>query len=284
MAAARRFAASMMAELDSDEDEKSTPQDAVSRTENASEGKAEDATVSQKEVEEVAAKVDATALNEPEEEEEEVKQVNKGFYAQGGGKKMSKQQKRKLAKEAEEKRRYEQAKEEAKNMVDPRVEEDKLLATKLAPLKLAVKDVKADGHCLYRSVGDQCVQNLSKLPDSLAEEVASWAQGTEYLKLRRRTADFMRRFRSDFEPFVDAAGEGDAYEEYLKKIEGTAEWGGDVELTAMARSLGAHIHVHSATLQEQTFSPDVPSALHFNVSFHQHAYGLGEHYNSLTPL
>mmetsp|Transcript_17525 Transcript_17525/g.35158 ORF Transcript_17525/g.35158 Transcript_17525/m.35158 type:complete len:91 (-) Transcript_17525:852-1124(-) len=88
----------------------------------------------------------------------------------------------------------------------------------------------------------------------------------------------MRKYRADFEPFVDAD-----YEAYLSKIESTAEWGGDIELQAMSRALGANIHVHSAALAEQIFSPAAPSPLHFNVSFHRHDFGLGEHYNSLRP-
>ena len=31
--------------------------------------------------------------------------------------------------------------------------------------------VKADGHCLYRAVADQCRQNLASLSDAVAQEV-----------------------------------------------------------------------------------------------------------------
>eukprot|EP00288_Rhodomonas_lens_P007238 CAMPEP_0177724084 /NCGR_PEP_ID=MMETSP0484_2-20121128/18543_1 /TAXON_ID=354590 /ORGANISM="Rhodomonas lens, Strain RHODO" /LENGTH=271 /DNA_ID=CAMNT_0019236535 /DNA_START=28 /DNA_END=843 /DNA_ORIENTATION=+ len=269
MARAAASFASLMAEVDSDDD-KPAP-----KLEEKAEAKVKEADAA---VSEAAAQLKKASVEEKKEEEEEEDNAPKGFYATTGGKKLSKQQKRKLAKEAEEKRRYEEAKKEAENQPDPRAEEDKALAVKLAPLKLTVKEVKPDGHCLYRAVGDQCVQNLSSLPENLSNEVSAWPEGTEYLKLRRKTAEYMRLRRNDFEPFVDAD-----YDSYLQKIEGTAEWGGDIELQALSRALGANIHVHSALLAEQVFSPDAPSSLHFNVSFHRHAFGLGEHYNSLKP-
>lgn len=38
----------------------------------------------------------------------------------------------------------------------------------------------------------------------------------------------------------------------------TAEWGGDLELKALAKAINAHLHVHSAQLPEQVFKPDGP--------------------------
>lgn len=39
-----------------------------------------------------------------------------------------------------------------KGWEDPRVMEEQIFETKLAPLGLMVHPVKADGHCLYRAV------------------------------------------------------------------------------------------------------------------------------------
>jgi hypothetical protein len=37
----------------------------------------------------------------------------------------------------------------------------------------------------------------------------------------------------------------------------------------------------SAEQSEQVFSPDNPCGAHLLVSYHRHAFGLGEHYNSV---
>ena len=47
--------------------------------------------------------------------------------------------------------------------------------------------------------------------------------------------------------------------------------------------MGSHIHVYSAAMSEQTFSPPTASDVHLRLSYHKHAFGLGEHYNSVLP-
>ena len=44
--------------------------------------------------------------------------------------------------------------------------------------------------------------------------------------------------------------------------------------------LCSHIHVFSAAMSEQTFSPEGSSSVHLRVTYHKYAFGLGEHYNS----
>jgi len=48
-----------------------------------------------------------------------------------------------------------------------------------------------------------------------------------------------------------------------------------------AGRLRSHIHVYSAAMSEQTFSPEGSSNVHLRVTYHKHAFGLGEHYNSV---
>ncbi|EKX34406.1 hypothetical protein GUITHDRAFT_147248 [Guillardia theta CCMP2712] len=217
---------------------------------------------------------------EKEEEEEEEEPAGFKYAASGKGKK-GRQQKRKEAKAAMEKKRQEEAKESMKGWVDPREEEDKSIAKLLEPLGMRVRDIKPDGNCLYRALADQCREHRDSLPEQLGKEVEKWGGGDEdgYRSLRRVAANFLRSHQAEFEGFVEEAD----FSSYARQVEETAEWGGDIELMALARALHANIHVYSARMDEQTFSPFSPSSVHLRLSFHQHAYSLGAHYNSVVP-
>jgi len=62
---------------------------------------------------------------------------------------------------------------------------------KLAPLGLAVKDIPADGHCLFRAVADQ-------IPDRVKD----------FAQARKIIADYLRTHYDDFIPFMETP-EGD---------------------------------------------------------------------------
>ena len=62
----------------------------------------------------------------------------------------------------------------------------------------------------------------------------------------------------------------------------TPEWGGQVELLALSSVLRRSIEVIQAD------GPPMVVGEHFTgprllLSYHRHAYGLGEHYNSVRP-
>jgi OTU domain-containing protein 6 len=174
----------------------------------------------------------AAASVAPAATEEEPEPAAAGGFQMTFGKK-SKKQLQKEKKEAEAKKRYEEAKESMKDWDDPKVAEDQRLAMQLEPQGLKIKDIQPDGHCLYRALADQCVQNLPDLDPELAREVRAWETGAGHTQMRGICAAFMRKHADDFAPFVDT----DDFGAYVDKIENTAEWGGDVELTALARRL-----------------------------------------------
>jgi len=66
-----------------------------------------------------------------------------------------------------------------------------------------------------------------------------------------------------------------------------AEWGGHLELQAISKALGVCIEVYSAD-QESPRKPlkigEENEGAPLRISYHLHAYGLGEHYNSVRPL
>ncbi|KAL6049112.1 OTU domain-containing protein 6B [Balamuthia mandrillaris] len=102
-------------------------------------------------------------------------------------------------------------------------------------------------------------------------------------QLRTETAAYMLTHADDFKPFVDLEEDThESFEAYCEAIKSTSSWGGQLELKALTHYLRVPILIHSA------YSPDVVmgeeyegSPLH--LSFHQHYYTLGEHYNSVVP-
>jgi OTU domain-containing protein 6 len=67
----------------------------------------------------------------------------------------SKAQKRRDAKLKQEVEREQRIQEEQSGVVSERAVENQTLAQKLGPLGLTLKEIKPDGHCLYRAVEDQ---------------------------------------------------------------------------------------------------------------------------------
>ena len=103
--------------------------------------------------------------------------------------------------------------------------------------------------------------------------------------IRSLAANYLRNHSSDFMPFMMGdSGEMPSMEEfidYCQKVEFTAEWGGQIELQAISNSLKRAIHIvqmGSSMLKIGEEFNDKPPIL---LSYHRHAYGLGEHYNSL---
>ena len=148
--------------------------------------------------------------------------------------------------------------------------ESDVLKSRLAPLGLKVKDIKADGHCLYRSIDDQLVM----------------VTGSGFEGLRRACAETMLENEWDYRPFADGCAE-DApeanakWERYVSDVRDTATWGGQLELMALAKALGRRIQVFSASMPVVNMGEehDISGAL--RVAYHRHAFGLGEHYNSV---
>ncbi|EFJ16302.1 hypothetical protein SELMODRAFT_422010 [Selaginella moellendorffii] len=106
------------------------------------------------------------------------------------------------------------------------VEED-VLAAELQPLGLSLKEIKPDGHCLYRAVEDQLQLHPS-------------APQYSFQELRKIAAGYIREHPEDFVPFIGGDVE---LEDYCREIESTAAWGGQLELEALSHALQKHIFV-----------------------------------------
>jgi len=80
---------------------------------------------------------------------------------------------------------------------------------------------------------------------------------------------------------VDAA---ELYEEYCNRVVTTSDWGGQLELRALACALQRPIHVFAAEGDEITMGGEFADREPLQLTYHLHYYTLGEHFNSVAPL
>mmetsp|Transcript_20244 Transcript_20244/g.34459 ORF Transcript_20244/g.34459 Transcript_20244/m.34459 type:complete len:306 (+) Transcript_20244:82-999(+) len=189
----------------------------------------------------------------------------------GGGKKEpNKQEKRRQKKEQEERERESRiADHHSGRGPSERDVEIAKLAAQLSPRGLKLYEIPADGHCLYRSVAHQCDLVFPGGPS-----------GDDFAGCRRDAANYMRAHPADFAPFL--AAEGIDLEAYCSAVESSNDWGGQLEITALAHARKRCIEV---------FSADAPVLLtgeeydgpRLQLTYHKHYYGLGAHYNAVVP-
>lgn len=190
---------------------------------------------------------------------------------------VTKAQKRRDKKAAQEKERESRiAEAEVQNLLGVRYQEGLKLAQKLSKQQLQVKEISSDGHCMYRAIEDQMAQR-------------SLSGGTMNVKeLRCCTAEHMRSHAEDFLPFLTNPNTGDLYttdefEKYCSDVEHTAAWGGQLELRALTHVLQLPIEVIQADSSTVKIGEEFKSEP-ITLVYMRHAYGLGEHYNSVERL
>ena len=190
----------------------------------------------------------------------------------------SRAQKRREAKAKEEAERDARIALERANLGETEEElEWRELGDKLEPLGFRVKEVAPDGHCMFRSLEDQ-------LAFQSTESLGFDTKPFDHLGLRRLAASHIRKHADQFAPFIAEEGSEDAgVEGYCARLEETAEWGGHVELQAIAEALEVVIEVYSAQ-QPIVKIGEGKEGAPLRLSYHLHAYGLGEHYNSVRPI
>lgn len=107
-----------------------------------------------------------------------------------------------------------------------------------------------------------------------------------FAQLRKMAADYILENQDDFLPFlVDENGEllkADDLDNYCNKVAYGTVWGGNNELQALSQVLECQIHVVQASSSVVKLGENHDSDV-LTISYHRHAYGLGEHYNSLRP-
>lgn len=157
-------------------------------------------------------------------------------------------QKERLARRAAEQEAASLAAEsEAAGMTDHRAVERGAMERALAAHALREHEIAPDGHCLFSAVADQLAanglsvgeaeaggKNMAVDGDGLAPRVAP------YRAVRRAAADWIAAHRDEYAGFIEG---GEGVDEYVAKIRDTAEWGGQLELSALANAYGVEIRV-----------------------------------------
>ncbi|XP_073919019.1 OTU domain-containing protein 6A [Castor canadensis] len=183
---------------------------------------------------------------------------------------LSRAQKRRERRAALKRRRHEIIDTaEVEHLANFRREEEEKISAILEAKNLEMKDIPADGHCMFRAIQDQLVFSVT---------VES---------LRCRTADYMQKHIDDFLPFFSNSEPGDTYtlndfKSYCDDIV-LGSWGGQLELRALSHILQTPIEVVQAE------SPTIVIGEEYNkkpltLVYLQYACNFGEHYNSVKPL
>lgn len=162
---------------------------------------------------------------------------------------------------------------EAQNLPDLREQEMTSMKKQMTSLGLAETLIRPDGHCLFSA----CAHSMP------AELIAKSGSHKEpYQNVRAAAAEFMATHPDDFAPFLE-----EPLDTYVKKIRDTAEWGGQLELQAIARSYNIDINVLQADGRVEKISSGSPTKEDSEsvwLAYYRHSFGLGEHYNAVKKV
>ncbi|KAK4241613.1 hypothetical protein C8A03DRAFT_30195 [Achaetomium macrosporum] len=209
-------------------------------------------------------------------------------------------QKERLARRAAEQEAAALAAEsEASTMTDRRGLERAAMQRELAAHSLREHEIAPDGHCLFSAVADQLEVNGIPLLQTRTGTGTGGGDGDggfeakmePYRVVRRAAADWIAQHREEYAGFLE-----EGVDEYVGKIRDTAEWGGQLELSALANAYGVEIRVVQGDGRPvEVVTPTIaasPAAAAGGggegenrktlwLAYYRHGYGLGEHYNSL---
>lgn len=174
---------------------------------------------------------------------------------------------------------------EAAAQPDRRASERAAMERAFKENSLREKDIEPDGHCLFSAVADQLgVVGIQVLPTSTPAAAAAAAAAPAYKVVRRTAAEYMTKHADDFAGFLE-----EPVGEYAARIRDTAEWGGELELSALARAYGVEIRVVQdgrtevvAPFEDTEEGGEGRKTLW--LAYYRYGYGLGEHYNSLRSV
>ena len=188
------------------------------------------------------------------------------------GRKPNRQKERLARRAAEQEELAKQAAAEADNLPDMKKQERERMLSYMKERGLEEKEIRADGHCLYSAVADQ----LGQLDIPLGTAPGAQPE-IPYKTTRSAAADWIENHPDDFEPFLE-----EPLADYLRKIRETGEWGGQLELLALAKSYGIEINVLQDFGRVEKIEPEGGAASKkIWLGYYKHGFGLGEHYNSL---
>eukprot|EP01038_Epipyxis_sp_PR26KG_P016265 gene16265-22153_t len=191
--------------------------------------------------------------------------------------------KRKQDKRIEKENELKTQKEHLTNTAGPSLREVELesINKQLFLLELQVKPVLSDGNCLYRAISDQL---------NFYNKMKSSTDLVDFRELRIVASNFIKDNPDDFTPFLGFEVASSEFQVYCQKVESStlAEWGGELEIRALACALKRKILVYSSDspvlCMDGCDANDLINDQPLRITFHRHYFALGEHYNSTIPL
>ncbi|KAF2169350.1 hypothetical protein M409DRAFT_36196 [Zasmidium cellare ATCC 36951] len=198
----------------------------------------------------------------------------------GAAKKRNRQKDRLARRAAEQEALAQQASLEAQSLPDLKSLERTRMLASMSAHHLSEIEIRADGHCLYSAVADQ-LKYLS-IPISTTTTTTTESSEPSYKIIRTAAAEYISSHAGDFEPFLE-----EPLETYVHKIRDTAEWGGQLELLALAKTYGVEVCVLQDYGRVERIEGgdgqggDGEGKKELWLGYYKHGFGLGEHYNSL---
>ena len=196
--------------------------------------------------------------------------------ANGHNKKPNRQKARLARRAAEQEAAAEEAQKEAANLPNLRDQELTSMREAYTSRGLVEHEIRSDGHCLYAAIADQ-LQQLSFDLTKDAESSLTGSKAEVYKFTRHMAAKFISDHPDDFVPFLE-----EPLGNYVKTIRDTGEWGGHLEILALAKAYGVDVNVLQGTGQIEKIEcglyDETPVLW---LAYYRHSFGLGEHYNSL---
>ena len=225
--------------------------------------------------------------------EEEAKEPSNGLTASlksmsvsshagpdGPTKKTNRQKARLARRAAEQQAATEQAGREAADLPNLREQELKSMRGAYTAKGLTEHEIRSDGHCLYAAIADQLEDLKIGLRPKIkitTNDVEPTATNAGYKTTRQVAAAYISENPDDFAPFLE-----EPLAEYVKTIRETGEWGGHLEILALAKAYGVDINVLRADGRVDKIECGLENApQQLWLAYYQHSFGLGEHYNSL---
>ncbi|MCJ1294328.1 hypothetical protein MMC34_005886 [Xylographa carneopallida] len=188
------------------------------------------------------------------------------------GKKPNRQKARLARRAAEQEAVITRAAVEAASLPNLRENERLVMQKEMKSRGLVEKDIRPDGHCLYSAVADQLLTRRITHAQGELGEIK-----TDHKSVRRVAADFISKHAEDFSPFLE-----EPLDDYVAKVRDTAEWGGQLELSALARAYGMDVNVLQGDGRVEKIEAGIDnSGQPIWLAYYRHSFGLGEHYNSL---
>uniref|UniRef100_A0A0N5A9B6 OTU domain-containing protein n=1 Tax=Syphacia muris TaxID=451379 RepID=A0A0N5A9B6_9BILA len=185
------------------------------------------------------------------------------------------------AKKVEMQKRMEKASaeaEEASKFSAGKLEMDAINSI-LLKRNLRLHEIPPNGDCLYNAIAHQMLSVSGNF------EITG-------VDVRRKAATYIRAHEEEFLPFLtweDGSPIDEMeFEKYCFQVESTSEkggqWGGEPELRALSNVLERKIEVLQPEGRATIFGEQYSEKKPLVITYHRHAYSLGEHYNSTVAI